>query len=134
MKQLILILSTVMAFGSVQANDDLAASMKIIGQQFKVIVAGIQAQSLSEDHLSAVEILQKEIATSAQFFPDKATTEAQKLEYSTLMNDLLIMAQDLETLMKDAMAIEPLDLSAVIQKFIEMDETRKKGHSLFKED
>ena len=133
MKKILSILSVVFVFSNAQANDDLAASMEIIGEQFKIISTAIQAKELTENELTAVETMQKEIAKSALLYPDNATTDELKIKYMTWMAELQQMALNLEELAETAMTQEVQDLANVTAQFVDINELRKKGHTIFKE-
>ncbi len=132
MKKLFLFIVCVGLSVSVSANSDLEASMKIIGEQFKAIGAGLQSHQISANELQAVELLQREVAASSLIYPDAATSEALKLQYSKWMAELMQLALVLEDDFELAMMADPQDLSASFATFVAINELRKKGHDQFK--
>lgn len=133
MKKTIILLSLVFGFSTANAQEELEASMKIIGQQFKIIATAIQSKKVTEAEVQAVELMQKEIAVSSLVYPQTAKTDTAKLKYITWMAELQQMALNLEELIEAEMVKEVQDLSLVTSQFVDINELRKKGHDEFKE-
>ncbi len=132
MKKLFVTFMVLVATSTATANDDLAASMKVIGEQFKVLAGAIQSKSFTEEELVAIKTMQMAISEAALTFPDEATDEASKEQYSRWMAELMNLAMTMEAEAEVALAQEPQDLSGVIQTLMAMNELRKEAHSVFK--
>ena len=133
MKQILLTLIAIFAVGTANANEDLAAAMKSMGEQFKTVALGLRAGKVTDVELKATEQMQRDISTSALIQPDTAKTTEEKLTYATWMAELMDASLRLEDSMETAMDAEPQDLTEAIKIYTEMGELRKKGHNAFKE-
>ena len=116
-----------------QANDDLEASMKIIGDQFKMIAKSLQTQNVTETDVASAQLMINEIKVSSLIYPDTATTEDLKKAYDKYMSELLVMAEELRDLMQTVVATEQPNFQPLVDKFVEINELRKEAHDEFKE-
>ncbi len=132
MKKVILAFMVILATSISTANDDLAASMKVIGEQFKVLAGAIQSKNFTENELVAIETMQAAISEAALVYPDEATDEAAKEQYSRWMAELMNLAITMETEAEIALGQDPQDLSGVIQTLMAMNELRKEAHFVFR--
>lgn len=132
MKQLILLLAFATFGFSATANSDLQENMKLVGQSFRTIVMGIQAQAMTELELEASKTLQRALTDSASIFPDTANTPELQLRYTDLMNQTIQKAQELEDHIETQLGQDPQDLSQVIATFGELNTLRQMSHSEFK--
>jgi hypothetical protein len=114
------------------ANDKLAASMEVIGDQFKVLANAVQTQSFTADDLRAVQIMQVAIEDSAQEFPDNAITDADKAQYLEWMEELMALAIQLEQQGELVLQQSPQNMSDVTATLMAINELRKEAHSVFK--
>lgn len=135
MKNLFLIFCLSLFSFSALAQEDhsaLAAPMKIIGEQFKVLAAAVQSQNFTQGDYQAVETMQIAIADASLVYPLSATDDAAKLQYSRWMAELMKMAMTLETQAKVVLKQEPQNMADVTQTLMDMNELRKEAHEVFK--
>ncbi|MCJ8276983.1 MAG: hypothetical protein HRT44_05970 [Bdellovibrionales bacterium] len=113
---------------------DLKDIMKAMGGEFITIAIAMQAGSVSETELAAVENLQKYASEAALVYPITADTDSQKLRYMELTAEMMNKALLLETAVEEALANDPTDLSQIQALFVEINELRQIGHNEFKLD
>ena len=122
-----------MSFANSSADQEaLKASMKSMGEQFKIIGMSLQQKEVTDVEYKASEQMQRDVADSSLIYPELATTDQLKLKNAMWMAELMKMSLALEEAMEVAMKQSPQDLSGVITIFREMNELRKKSHFEFK--
>jgi hypothetical protein len=119
---------------SAQANDDLAASMEIIGEQFNTIARGIQTNEFTDVELEAVQVMIEQIEVSSKIFPDTASSDEDKAQYTQWMDELMQLSLTLEEQVSLTISQGNQDNSDVIATIIEINELRKQAHAVFKLD
>ncbi len=132
MKKAILALATFLFTMNASANDNMAASMKVVGEQFKVLAGAIQSQSFTQIEYESVELMQSAIADAALEYPDTATDDAAKVKYSRWMAELMKMAITLEVQVEVILEQETQDMADVTQTLMAMNDLRKEAHTIFK--
>lgn len=131
MKHLLLIAISFCLGMTAQANDELAASMKIMGAQFKIIGNALGAKKISESDVTAANTLEVEIEKASHIFPDLATTDELKKQYTEDMTELLAKSVALSDEMAAQLPKNPQDLTLTTAIFKEMNAIKVSGHEQF---
>lgn len=132
MKKIILSVLTLVFTQGAWADSALTPVMKSMGDQFKVIAIGLQTKNFGEVEMAAVEQLQRDSAAAALIYPETATTETLKLQYSVQMAELVQASLKLEDTVEIEAQVNPQVLAESFKVFSEINDIRKKGHAEFK--
>ncbi len=114
------------------AETDLSVLMKEVGENFKTIAVGLQSGQLSEETILATEELQRNLGRANLIFPNDATNDSLKLQYSEIMGRVLLKAMELEDVLRVEINQDPQNLAMVLGVFSELNDIRKEGHAIFK--
>ena len=112
------------AFG--HSNKELAEVMKGMGENFKVVIAGLRSGELTDQTLAAAQGLSEGIARSAELVPTTAKSEADIERYLNILEEMAVKAAELEA------AIEAGNIAMAGQVLGQMNELRQIGHEQFR--
>lgn len=132
MKQILLLVTLLLMNIQLSANENLAAKMQEMNTSFRVLGELMRSEVVTEGHIEAAVSLQKLTAQAALFFPDSAVEDSSKLQFTTLMIELINAAIDLEIEAKVILDGQSTDMSKIREIIIEMSGLRRSGHRFFR--
>jgi hypothetical protein len=92
----------------------------------------MRSEVVTETHIEAAISLQKLTAQAALFLPDSAVEDSSKLQFTTLMIELINAAIDLEAEGRLLLDGQSTDLSKVREIILEISGLRRSGHRFFR--
>lgn len=108
------------------SNKELAEVMKGMGENFKIVIAGLRSGQLTEDTLQAAQGLTEGIARATELVPTTAKSEADIQRYLQILDELGAKSLELEAAIADG------NLPLAGQILGQMNELRQIGHDQFK--
>lgn len=128
MRAVLLALTLFASFG-IQAQT-LKPSMKELGELFRDISTAAVASNAGDEIKNKILRLKEPLLEAKGILPKKVdpANENQVDQYKGMISGLLNLEAALETVFN----VEPFDKTAAMVILNEMNETKKKGHALFK--